>query len=320
MKILSRFNIRLPIDWLRTHYRIKLSLFLLAIILWLLVVTERIYEYSFEIPIIISEVKAGKMLIKDVPEWALVKFQTSGKELLRMQYLNKPVLRVDLSTINSEYVFPFTPDMVVLPGGVNAVVLDVVAPDSVLFLLDDKLELKLPVQPNITVEALSGYTQVGEILVEPDSVLLRGPRRKIESIKKIQTIKAEISEGKRNTEIELELVLPSAYGATIEPSKVKALLRIERIGEKEIIGVAIEVRNKPRDRIVLVEPASVDVNISGAISIISKLEKDDLDAWIDYRDYNPRRSNQVPIRLFIEPEVEVGSLLPENVRLIVRRQ
>ncbi len=320
MKFLSKYNISLSFSWLRTHYRIKISLFVLAIILWLLVVTERIYEYSFEIPIIVSEVKKEKMLIKDTPKWALVKFQTSGKELLRMQFLNKPELHVNLSTINFEYNYPLKPDMVVLLGGVNAIVLDIVSPDSVLYLLDDKLERKLPVQPVIELNTTSGYTQVGEISVDPDSVLVIGPRRKSISIKKILTSKTEVSDGKRNTEIEIDLVIPSVYGISVEPTKVKALIKIERIGEKEIIGVPIEVRNKPGDRVVLVEPASVDVNISGAISVISKLEKDDLNAWIDYRDYNPRRSNQVPIRLYIEKEVEVGSLLPENVRLIVRRQ
>ena len=320
MQFLSRLNIRFSFNWLRTHFRVKLSLFILAVILWLLVVTERIFEYSFEIPLVVTNMKDDKMLIKEIPQYALVKFQSSGKELMRMQFMNKPELHINLATINFEFKFPLKPEMVVIPGGLNAVVLDVVTPDSVLFLLDDKLEQKLQVQPNVAVVTLSGYTQVGEIRVRPDSVTVIGPRRKSLELLNIQTANAEIADGKRNTELELELVIPSIYGITVEPTEVKALVRIERIGEKKVIGIPIEVRNNPADRIVLVEPASVDVSISGAISIISSLEKDDLDAWIDYRDYNPRRSNQVPIRLFIEPEVEVGSLMPENVRLIVRRQ
>jgi len=236
-----------------------------------------------------------------------------------MQFFNQPTLRVNLSSVNFKYNYPIRTDMVEIPGGINADVLEILSPDSVMFLLDERIELELPVHPLLQVDTAPGFAKVGDVDLKPSIVILTGPKENVQHVKYIKTDSVFITEAKHNKDIFLNLVKPNIYNVKLTPLQVKASVRIERIGEKIIAGITIKVKNVPGNRVVLVEPGSIEIQINGAISIIAGIDKDDIEAWVDYRDYNKLRSNRIPVRLGIKAKVDIIRTVPEDVRLIVRR-
>ncbi len=312
MKLLPR--------WLRDNFRIKSGLFLLATLLWLLVVTQRSYEHLIRIPIVVVGLKPGKVIVNEIPALAEVKFHAQGRELFRMQFFNHPYLRLDISTISYFYTFRPRLDMIVVTGGLNAQPIDVVTPDSIQVVLGDRFELKLPVSPRIKALPAAGYTFVGEVEVNPPEVKLIGPREKIVRLTSIKTTAVELEDVKRNTELQLDLELPDIYGLKVIPPQVKALIRVERLGEHEIKRVPLKVINIPRGKEIIVDPLTVDVKISGGISLISKLEADSIKAWVDFREYDMVRRGSAPVHVELRKNAEVLQIKPADVRLIVRRK
>jgi len=312
MKLLPR--------WLRDNFRIKFGLFLLATLLWLLVVSQRSYEHLIRIPVVVVGLKPGKVIVNEIPAFAEVKFHAQGRELFRMQFFNHPYLQLDISTISYYYTFKPRLDMIVVTGGLDAQPIDVIAPDSIQVVLGDRLELKLPVSPQITALPAAGYTFVGEFEVNPPEVKLIGPHTNIVKLTSIKTTEVELEDVKRNTELQLDLELPDIYGLKVIPPQVRVLIRVERLGECVITHVPMKVHNIPRGKEVIVDPLTVNVKISGGISRISELEADSIKAWVDFREYGIVSHGSAPVHVELGENTEVVEIKPTDVRLIVRRK
>lgn len=306
--------------WLKDNFRIKISLFCLAILLWFLVVTEKTYDYIAEVPLMTTHVKAGKMVTNKIPEVALVKFRATGKELLKLIFFSEPSLQVNLSTISLRYTFDIKTDMVAVPAGVTATVVNVLTPDSLEIILDEIFEKEVSVNSNITIKTAPGYIMVGDITLNPSKVKIIGPKGKLLKINSIDSDSTFFIDAKRNTVMKLKLKDLDIAGYRIEPKVVTASVHIEKIGERKIKGIAVKVKNQPANRDIILEPGTVDVLISGAITVISDFKNEDLAATADYRSYNPRRSHRVQVKLEVNSTIDVIEILPKDVRMIVRRK
>ena len=260
--------------WLKRNFKIKFGLFILAAVLWFLVVTEQTFDYTIDVPIEITGVKSDKVIANDPPRTAAVKFHATGKALLRLRFLDDPYLHVDLSTINYFYTFKPRVDMIVIPGGLEAVPLNIVFPDSIPIVLGERMETKLPVKPNITVKTAPGFVFNGEYEITPTLINLIGPRGELVKIDSVLTV-------------------------TATPLKVK---------------------NNPRGREVIVDPVSVQIQLSGGVSKLTKISSDDIKAWVDFRDLDMTRGGKAPVKCDEIDALQVIEINPDEVRLIVRRK
>ena len=290
--------------WLRNNLQIKVALFLLATLLWFLVVTRRSYEDSLTIPIAVTGLAAEKMLSEPIPLFAQVKFQATGRELMQMRWISHPTLTIDVSAMRgAKRSYAVHPGLVVMPGGSLAVPIDVLHPDTVTIVVDNKSEATLPVTPQIHYDAVDGYTVLGEPMVTPSHVKITGPEKVVDRLTELSTEDHELSQVKYNTEVNLIVKVPGKYGVTVDPSTVKALIRVERLGEKNLVSIPIKLLNVPIDRKCTIEPSTVDVKVIGAVSVISTITAKDITASADYGDYirtqNPRLKLDISTKLSI---------------------
>ncbi|MFC2149983.1 YbbR-like domain-containing protein [Calditrichota bacterium] len=307
-------------DWLSRNFRIKLGLFLLAVMLWFLVVSDEIVEQSISIPIIIDGVREGKVIANNPPDHADVRIQATGKQLLRMMYLDKPFLHIDLSTINHFYTFEPRTDMIVIPGGVIAEPLYITAPDSIPVVLSDNVKRKVKVIPDINLTTAAGYVIKGQVVSVPDSIKLTGASEILKKTEHLSTAYVELTKLKRNTELMVEILPPASSGVLVSPSEVRLKIQIEKIGQRKLIGIPVTVVNVPRGREVIVDPIAAEIQLTGGVSVIGGIAQSDINAWVDFRKMDIARGSKTPVMIDPMDGVEIISIEPEEVRLIVRRQ
>ncbi len=310
--------------WLKDHFQIKVAMFFLATMLWFLVVTEKSHEYTLSLPIEITNLKPEYILSAPIPTTADVKFVASGKAMLSLMFVQTPSIRISLASIDGDvsrhkFKHAITTELVLIPGTIEAEPLEVITPDSVLIEIDERIEAMIPVSPQVTIETAAGYTRVGRIQLDPEEVLVAGPKTAVMKLTAVTTESIELKSVKRNTEFELNLVKPDDFGVSIDPGQVQALLKVERIGERNFEGIPLTIKNQPWGRTVLVEPGSIDVQLAGAVSLLANLDPKDISAWVDHREANPRSANAVPVHVDLQPDIVMIKVIPEKVRMIVRR-
>ena len=75
-------------NWLRRNFRVKLGLFILAVILWFMVVSQRTYEYNIAIPIKVDGLRPDKVVVNELPHEVEIKVEALGRELLRLSLIH----------------------------------------------------------------------------------------------------------------------------------------------------------------------------------------------------------------------------------------
>ena len=109
-------------------------------------------------------------------------------------------LVLDLEGISQEYEFILNdyfeknPRKVVLPSSYRLTFVEVIYPNRIKISLDEIMEKTVPVNSNFEISLADGYTQVGEVKLIPDSVIIVGPKAELNYIKKIHTINDTLSD------------------------------------------------------------------------------------------------------------------------------
>jgi len=306
--------------WFRVNFRIKLGLFALAVLLWFLVVIQRSYEYTITIPIDAGGIKSGKVLVNAIPTEAKVSFRAQGRELLQLKYTSNPHLKIDLSTISNFYTFRLTHEMVIIPRARTVEIINIIEPDSIEVVLDSKLELRLPVSPQVEAKPAPGHTLVGVFEVFPAEIVVVGPRGRIVRLTEIETESVDLTKVKHTTELELNLKKPDIYGITLSPERVKVMVYAERLGERRMSHVPIRVVNIPSGREVVVDPMATEIELKGGISQLADLTVDSVKAFVDFKGFDLLREGRTRVQVETPTGTELISTTPSEVRLIVRRK
>lgn len=305
--------------WLSVNFRVKAGIFLLACVLWFLVITEQLVEWSFDIPIVIVGNVPDRVLAAPIPSTALVRFQATGKQLIKLQFFNRPILQVHINPAIDRQVVRPNPEMVLISGGIPAAVLEVVSPESLDVHLADRLARQIPVASRLNIGTAPGYEVVGGVNFEPPRVRVEGPRQVVKGLDSIPTEPYQLSNLKRYTTLILNLDLPDTFGLAFAVTQVKALIKVDRLGERTISGVAVKLKFPPENRNIVLEPSIVDVHLSGPVSILADIEPDDLSAWVDFRQFHPLQSNRMPVEVESDVRVRILRTVPKDVRLIIHR-
>jgi len=305
--------------WLRVNLRAKLGMFLLALLLWFLVVTEKYYDYAISIPVVVTGIAPERTLVQSIPESADVKFHARGRELLRLIYVSRPLLNIDLAHSTRSRVIHLTPEMVVVPAGLNVSPLDVVSPDSVQLRFDDLVQVSVAVTPALDLSLEPGYTLVGSPIIEPAAVQVSGPEHFLRGVKSVSTETLS----RRNLSLSFETTLPLRFpeGIALEPSQkeVRIGLRVERLAERSIEGIPITTRAAPRERRLIIEPNSVRIELGGPVSLLAEIKPENFTCWVDWTEADETNPGWLPVHVEAEPGVEVTKVIPAKVRAVLRR-
>ena len=278
---------------------------LLAIFLWLFVVTGREYEEVEKIPLVIANLKPDKMLVNEIPKEVEVRFRGSGRALLGLHVFTKAVVELNLSTINFFYDYPLSIDLVEISSGGGLTPLEIVRPDSVRIILDEIHQAELRVIPDMYIKPAAGFIQVGEVKVSPAKLKVTGPFQVLSAIKRITTERVEFKEAKRNIREKVPLHFPHPK-VSAEIQEVTITADIEKLTEMLFKNISVRVLNPPTDIEVQLHPPAVAVKISGPLSVLKKITPDQIAVTVDF----PRREMEEITGL--HPIVK----LPEGAELI----
>ena len=172
--------------------------FLLAVLLWLFVISGNEYTMMLDVPIEARNLNSQKTYLEEVPSHASVILKGEGRDLFKSYLLQKYSdfkLVLDLDGISQEYEFILNeyfeknPQKVVIPSSYNVSFVEVVYPNRIKISLDEIMQKKVPIISNILAFVKDGYVQIGETKFSPDSLTLVGPRVELDKINEMHTIK-----------------------------------------------------------------------------------------------------------------------------------
>ena len=172
-----------------------------------------------------------------------------------------------------------SPMDVEVPKSLDIRALEVLKPSVLEVDVDRYVREEVPVAPLLKLSPAPGYVTFAP-RVSPDSVTVSGPEGIVRRIRFVRTDSLIMPMLRKPVSLKLKLLPPSPF-VSYSPSEVNIDVEVQPIAERWLRGVPVYLTHAPKG--VWVVPDSVDVKVSGASGMLSKLSSSDIKAYIDYR-------------------------------------
>jgi len=180
---------------------------------------------------------------------------------------------------------------------------------------------KIPVISKMLVGLEQNFMLEGKVKIQPDSVVIKGPKEEIDQIAHIQTAAKELTNVSHDFSEDLALQLPDTVAhIQFSDAQVKVYGTVVRFSEK-MINVPIEVINLPDDFEVKIFPDSVGVLCQAKIDDLKLLKASDFRVVADYKLSTKKEQPTIPLALQGYPEnLHAATIMDREVTYILKRK
>ncbi len=181
---------------------------------------------------------SGKMLTSELPHQVRLTLKGSSSQVnaIRPEDLR---VSIDLSDTDLRYYY-FADDDFEVPAGVT---IAQVAPASVPLTWVNRVEKRVPIQPQLTGQPAAGLALGAPASVSPAEVLVIGPEDELSDLRSVTTEAIaldEVREGR--TDRLVPLINPSAHSRFLDESPVRVSIDVVRdLGERTLLAVPVRI-------------------------------------------------------------------------------
>lgn len=197
-------------------------------------------------------------------------------------------------------------------------VLDV-APTILQLKFDRLHSKKVKVRPNTDLKLALQYRTKGQLKTKPDSVLVRGPRTVIDTLKYVHTALISDNNIKESKTYETKLITPKL--CNISTKKANVMVTTEQFTENTF-EIPIQIINKPDTVKLTIFPNTINVTFLVSFDNYEKIKPTDFKAAIDYQDIKKQSTIQeLNINLLFVPiETQLIRYWPQQARFIINKK
>ena len=201
--------------------------------------------------------------------------------------------------------------------------LDVISiyPSSLIIKTKNKHEKEVKVlADSIHTSFKEGYTAVGELIIEPQTVKIFGPKEDLKLIKYLQI--GEKSWKNLDETIVVKMPLPHLKKdyITFSPEIVTITQKVERVQTRKISNLSVIISNLPHKYNAQIIPNNATVVFSGPISYINRLSINNISVEIDGKKLKEGRHSVIAQIKFPEENITLLEVNPPKFEVIIERK
>jgi YbbR domain-containing protein len=228
---------------------------------------------------LVIDVQDSAWVLLEAPDAVATTFQGRNRDLLAL-IGDDPEVRIGIREVSGPVMrVALEPEQVVYDRdlGVRATL---VVPTSIELQFELLAERRVPVVADLVTVPAMGFTVMRPLLVEPDSVTIRGGSSRIEPIHQVATRRVSLEDLQHAVMRDVPLELPTGVrGVDIDPPSVLVTVPVDSLVVRQV-RLPIQVSGAAAGR-VRVQPDSVDVVVRGAAAAVRR-QLDSI-SWVSVR-------------------------------------
>ena len=254
--------------------------------LWLYINLNTEFVSFVKIPlyIVLPENRAIEM---ELPEYVSVEVRGTGWSIFNLSYLNTSAqCNMDLTgeIINdSVYAISRTDFIKNLSDMGNVQAIDVV-PNSFNLKTGKIGEYAVVVEPDITIIPSDGYTVVGDIVVRPNLINIKGNDRKIRGFTKWKTERLEFEEVSDDINVNVSLSDTLSNIIELSTGEVNISADIQKLTEIRVKDVRLKFNGAALPDEHKITPLFFDVTIRAGIDEIENFNSEEIELYVNTID------------------------------------
>lgn len=275
-----------------------------SVTVWISIALSDEYYSTYKLPIAVIDLPSGYTIGNNLPETITVRLKGDGWKLMSLELGSSEYFYISVkgdSGIITANLLANVENNPWFTAGIN--ILDI-TPKNIKIVVEPIVEKKLKIIPKLNLNFKEGYSLATKVLVEPESVLFRGPASVIKQMETYRTKEILLKNLDQKTSFLAEL--EELRGFETEQKFVNVILDVQRIVENSINDIPVNVINKPENVDVILIPNTISCTFRGGVNILGKVSVNDIIATVDYNTVITDTLG------FIKPEIQS----PENLNLL----
>jgi hypothetical protein len=317
------------LKYFRINRNTLLFLFFLLIssVAWLLTSLNRDYSTSIRCQLEFTDLPGNKALA--VPENPVIDLNISGHGYTLVFYKINPEIKLPFSLRttgiqsglqNGVYRYWLLSRQMkekLQPAFGSTLLINSVTPDTLYVDLCEKISRKVPVIPDLNLRFARQYMLCGPVKISPDSVIVSGPRNRVDTLQGVRTHWHRVSsfKGEYNT----KLLLEPPVLVISDISSVDISICAEKFTEAEIT-VPLNVVNLPEGISLKTFPPNVQLSYRIGLSKYKEVGPDLFTLSVDFREAMQPGTEKLPVVLQRAPDfIEGIKYSPHTVDFIIEK-
>jgi hypothetical protein len=252
-----------------------------------------------------------------------IRLRASGFQFLGMQFRSRR-LAISLAEVRKGPRGYYLPRQLFLsqierqlPGSIDLVEVD---NDTLYFRFLGVHSKKVPVVPEVNMELDQNYLLEGEVSLQPDSIVLRGPGNIIDTMGRVYTRPISLRQVREDFNLEVALDIPEhLQHISLSDSTVRISGKVFRFSEK-IIQVPLHVLHLPEGTEIKTFPSEIPILCKARVEELKDLNPSDFRLIANY-DSLKKGQQYLDVQLLDKPDaVHSAQLLEEKVEFILKRE
>jgi len=315
---------------LNKNLRVFFICLAIASVMWLMVRLSDNYIHNVVVSLNYKGIQKNKILIPSSDTLVIASIQSAGYNIIYNRLLNKRYsVQMDLNQYPARQNGKFYEIFIETPTLTNKLVsflkpgekLISVYPSVLKIKLERAYTKKVPVIANVDINYKKQFNIYKHIYIEPDSVFVTGNKKRVDSVKYVETEKKELNDLSENTYLHLKLINPeNTFNLRYSDNEVKMYVPVAQYTE-EYVDIPITFDSIPGSYQVIAYPDKVRCYFLISIPDHNKLSVDSFRAGFREAGLLHSKHNVAQVILKKVPHfVKIQRIEPDNIEYLIRRK
>lgn len=274
-------------NWILNNIPLKIGAILVAVLLWLHVVTERKAFEVMDVPILFESLSDSMVVVEVSDSTATFQLETKIKQFILLDLFGHPYMKVNLVDVEKgENKIELSKDWIVLPSWRPLNVDKIVFPREIMVKTEIKGRKKVAVKAKTEGSPFEGYF-VKSVDTDPDSVMLIGGKNILETVSQVELEPVDISEKNISFSIMKSVIVPEGGFQPLKKD-VKVNVIFEKFISRTFSDIRVILKGNENYGVI---PESIDVTVAGPESIIKNINSSQIKAYVEFKG---KKENIIP--------------------------
>lgn len=295
---------------------------LLSFIFWMMQVYRQKYEATLAIPVKYINEPDSIVFENELPTTVYARIKDDGATLFRY-YLTR---RKDSLVVDVREVIKNSPDKVIQGRNFEQLIrsklfvtseLISYSPTRVSYSYALLRSKRLPVIFNGSVSLDAGYMLDGDLITQPDSVMVYGSKASLDTIFFAYTESDTLRNIKSAKKVKIKM--KPILGVKYVPSEVELNIPIDEFIKKEV-EVPITCINLPSNLEIKLFPSAVKIEFFVGKRRPDNITSSNFEVTIDYNDIKELKDATIPVRITDSPDyIRTMTPVPSEVEFVLEQ-
>ena len=275
---------------IKNNRKIKIFLFFLVLssIIWVLMKLSNTFIAPVAFNVEYTDLPKDKMVQKKPISELELQIKAPGFMLLKYKFKKRKIL-LNLKNISKTksayYILPNKQISYLNSQFSNEIEIMSVLRDTIYIEIGNSISKKVPIIPKLDIQYKTGYNLVEKLKMIPDSVIVSGSKKLIDSITGISTSPLKLNDVFEDIAVDLALKSPYKSGQIIMSDiKVKVSGKVDKFTEGTF-KIPVTIINVPFGVTVTTFPKEIELIYQAGLSNFSKITQNDVTVVFDYKQY-----------------------------------